>query len=103
MDPEDVVPPKDSTAAPSEPHINIIKAADFEELDFSKQLDPDNDWESEHPVFMTKIPEEMNSGLMALQDLKYGQETPEEIADACKDRGNEYFAKYAWNSPFVLH
>jgi len=94
MDSEDVIPPKDETAAPSEPHIGIIKSPDFEDLDFSKQLDPSNDWESEHPIFMTKLPEEMNPGLMALQDLKYGSGTPEEIADHCKDRGNEFFGKY---------
>lgn len=94
MDPEDIVPPKADGSAASEPSMTIIKEQDFEEPDFSAQLDPDNDWESEHPIFMTKLPEEMNEGLMALQDIKYGESTPEEVADYCKDRGNEFFKKY---------
>lgn len=89
-----MIPPKPEGAAPSAETISIIREQDFEEADFSKQLDADNDWESEHPIFMTKLPDDMNEGLLALQDLKYNGETPEEVADYCKDRGNEFFAKY---------
>lgn len=98
MDVEDVIPPKPAGAEPSQATVSIIKDPYFEEPDFSKQLDPDNDWESEHPIFMTKLPEEMNAGLMALQDVKYGDSTPEEVADSCKDRGNEFFKKYVAQS-----
>lgn len=97
MEPNDPMRAEPSNQASSQQTITIIKPQDFEELDFSKQLDPENDWESEHPIFMTKIPEETNANLMALQDLKYGDSTPEQVADYCKERGNEFYARYAWN------
>lgn len=102
MDVDDVIPTKPEGAAAAQPSMSIIKEAFFEEPDFSAQLDPDNDWESEHPIFMTKLPEEDNSALMALQDIKYGDCTPEEVADSCKDRGNEFFKKYVHHPNYYL-
>lgn len=102
MDLDDTTPQKGEATPASEASMTIIKAQDFEEQDFSKQLDPENDWESEHPIFMTKLPEEMNSQLMALQDLKYGGASPEDVADRCKEQGNEFFKKYVGKLPFIL-
>lgn len=56
----------------------------------------DIEWESEHPLFMTKLPEniEENESLMALQGLKYDEQTVEELAESLKEKGNECFRKY---------
>lgn len=89
MDADDAISPKDATLPPSEESISIIKGQDFVEI----QLEDETDWESEHPIFMTKLPDEENSGLLALQDLKYSEGTPEEVADALKDQGNEFLAR----------
>jgi len=68
------------------------KTETFEEVVPS---DDENDWESEHPLFMTKLPDniEDNETLMALQGLKYGKQTVEELADDFKEKGNECFRK----------
>lgn len=89
MDTDEQLVVKDASLPPSEQTMSIIKGQDFVEI----QLENETDWESEHPIFMTKLPDEENPGLLALQDLKYGESTPEEVADHCKDKGNEFFAK----------
>ena len=93
MDTDEQLVVKDASLPPSEQTMSIIKGQDFVEI----QLENETDWESEHPIFMTKLPDEENPGLLALQDLKYGESTPEEVADHCKDKGNEFFAKYVLN------
>lgn len=64
---------------------DAVEEAVFEEDDI--------DWESEHPLFMTKLPDnpDENEGLVALKAMKYGEETPEGLAESYKEKGNECF------------
>ncbi|XP_049851788.1 tetratricopeptide repeat protein 4 homolog [Schistocerca gregaria] len=68
--------------------LMIGAAADVDPLG-----DAEGDWESEHPLFMTRISDHSNEKLMALQELKYGLSEPEGRADCYKDQGNYFFQK----------
>lgn len=74
-------------------NISLIPQDHEYEIDISRKDEVESDWESEHPIFMTKIPNNLNDGLLALQNIKYSGKTPLEVAEQLKEEGNEYFKR----------
>lgn len=79
------------------PTDKTLKLFNYKNEDAIEEVVPEDDgieWESEHPLFMTKLPDniEENEGLVALQAMKYeDEETPEALAESYKEKGNECF------------
>jgi hypothetical protein len=75
--------------------ISIIGKAvpvQIEEVDDT----PETDWESDSPLWMSKLPDdpESNDALMGLQVLKFEEEIPEYRAEDYKERGNSLFRQF---------
>jgi len=59
----------------------------------SREVPLGDDWESEHPLLMTKLPNdpESNPSLSALLQMVHEDGTPEERAENWKEHGNDSF------------